>query len=150
MTQTSACLSSGQLDPRIWHRCGGRCPSEGELGRWHLGLTLDGTGTRWRLLEVERHTSFSRSALSSRACKESDPERTFDLNHTVLRLELRNQASASQLTRSPSGKAAHPVTWWGINSNPTGSKSSKRRDLDQLLIRQSSPPHLEIGHFAMN
>ena len=148
MTQTSACLSIGQLDPRIWHRCGGRCPSEGELGTWHLGLTLDGTGTRCRLLEVERHTSFSRSALSSRACKESHTESTIDLNQTVLRLEFRNQESPSQLTRSPSGKAVHPVTWWRRDQSKPSSK--RRRDLDQLLVRQSLPPHLEICHFAMN
>ena len=79
LTQTSACLSSGPPDPRIWHRCAWPCPSEGELGRWHLGLTFDGTGTRWRLVEVERHTSFSRSALSSRACQEIHTESTFHL-----------------------------------------------------------------------
>ena len=116
-------------------------------GTWHLDLTFEGTGTRWRLLEVERHTSFSRSALSSRACTDfSYGEGHF--NQTVLRLELRNQESPSQLTRSPSGKAVQPVTWWRVGFISTNS--TVMRNLDQLLIRQGLPPHLKVGDFSVN
>ena len=137
-TGTSACSSNLPPDLRTWRTCGELRPSGKVISQVLIGKpwatnyslsyqtkkrakdkdkekpTFKGCGTRWRLVEVDLHTSFSRSALSSRAWKqrllhcELFPSGVCD--QTVFRLELRYQESPSQLKRSPSGKALQPVT----------------------------------------